>query len=404
MEAQAPMKARLPVLVLCAAVPLVACGSAGSSPSAASDAAVTGSDGTSPDALAGDALGSTDGTSIDAAEGNAGSDGSAPADAGPLEWTLLPFDGGTFPSVAEVDFVDVWGRAANDLYVVGQHPVLQGCTAATCTWWAGPFIIHSTGDGNWSEQTIVAPDGGTASFPAPAYVNGIWGTAEEGYAVGDLGIVLHSSGGVWVTGDSGTSVSLKGISGTGPNDIYAVGAAGTILHSSDGSTWTAQDSGTTVSLFRIWGSGPSDVYAVGQNGTILHSKGDGSWTREASNTTNDIHGIWGSSPSNVYALGLQQVLRSTGDRTWTQEAAFTGIYFYSLWGSGPADINIGSWYTEKGPTYSGIYRSVGDGQWVSQLVQATASDPNSSYFWGIWGSGPGDVYAVGDRGHILHRP
>ena len=52
--------------------------------------------------------------------------------------------------------------------------------------------------------------------------------------------------------------------GSGPNDVFAVGANGTILHSTnDGASWHAQTSGTTQTLYGVWGSGPNDVFAVG---------------------------------------------------------------------------------------------------------------------------------------------
>ncbi|MCI0457632.1 MAG: hypothetical protein L0Z62_11730 [Gemmataceae bacterium] len=70
---------------------------------------------------------------------------------------------------------------------------------------------------------------------------------------------------------SGTgSDGLIGVWGSGPNDVYAVGDNGLILHSSDqGATWAPEVSGTTSNLTGVWGSGSSIVYAVGANGTIL---------------------------------------------------------------------------------------------------------------------------------------
>ena len=64
---------------------------------------------------------------------------------------------------------------------------------------------------------------------------------------------------------------LSAIWGSGRGDVYAVGLAGTILHSANGETWSAQTSGVSVPLEALWGSGNEDIYAVGYNGTILHS-------------------------------------------------------------------------------------------------------------------------------------
>jgi hypothetical protein len=66
-----------------------------------------------------------------------------------------------------------------------------------------------------------------------------------------------------------TANDLRGVWGSGPTDLYAVGLAGTLLHG-DTNALQPAPSGTQVPLFAVWGSGPSDVYAVGGSGTILH--------------------------------------------------------------------------------------------------------------------------------------
>jgi hypothetical protein len=90
--------------------------------------------------------------------------------------------------------------------------------------------------------------------------------------------------------------------GSGPNDVFAGGAAGIILHY-NGTAWTAMASGiTSSSINSIWGSGPKDVFAVGDYGTILHYDGN-AWTAMDSGTAQWLYGVWGSSPNNVFAVG-----------------------------------------------------------------------------------------------------
>ena len=80
----------------------------------------------------------------------------------------------------------------------------------------------------------------------------------------------------WTPQAAGTTQALYGVWGSASNDVFAVGLAGVIQHSSnDGASWQAQTSGTTQELFGAWGSGPNDVFAVGSNGVILHSANDG---------------------------------------------------------------------------------------------------------------------------------
>lgn len=74
---------------------------------------------------------------------------------------------------------------------------------------------------------------------------------------------------------SGSTAMLFGLWGSGADDIWAVGDGGTILHY-DGMVWSAVSSGTTESLYGVWGNGRYDLWAVGDSGTILHFDGT-SW-------------------------------------------------------------------------------------------------------------------------------
>ena len=62
------------------------------------------------------------------------------------------------------------------------------------------------------------------------------------------------------------------------------------------------------SLGDVWGSGPDDVFAVGA-GTILHYDGT-TWTNMASNSKMGGGAVWGSGPNDVYAVGPNVILRS----------------------------------------------------------------------------------------------
>ena len=92
--------------------------------------------------------------------------------------------------------------------------------------------------------------------------------------------------------------------GSAPNDVFAVGAQGTILHY-DGATWTAMISPTTRFLRAVWGSSGTDVIAVGGGGTIVRFDGT-SWTAQTSGTTETLRGVWGAPETpapGVFAVG-----------------------------------------------------------------------------------------------------
>jgi hypothetical protein len=225
---------------------------------------------------------------------------------------------------------------------------------------------------------------------------------------------------------SGTNISLFGIWGSGPADIYAVGGNGSptdriILHSTGDGNWVPQaiPDGFYGRPIRLWGSGPHDVYIVGdQDSTaILHSTGDGTWVSQAtgamqgdqSNQVTGLIGLWGSGSGDVYAAGLggygpagtNTVFRTTGDGTWTPETAGPRGTLFGIWGSGPGDVYAVGVYAVGESPHDGpgtILHSTGGGAWVPQTIGTTAG------LHAVWGSGAGDVYAVGQQGTILHHP
>ncbi len=92
--------------------------------------------------------------------------------------------------------------------------------------------------------------------------------------------------------------TLHGIWGYSSDNIFAVGANGTILNY-NGSAWESMNSNTTEWLYDIWGSSPDNIFAVGDAGTILHYDGT-SWSKMESGTYKQLTSIWGSSPDDIF--------------------------------------------------------------------------------------------------------
>jgi hypothetical protein len=238
------------------------------------------------------------------------------------------------------------------------------------------------------ESSVAPPD--ASARPDSSIGSGGVGRGFAGCA--DAGDTLST----WSCIPSGTIQDLHRVWGTGRTDVWAVGAAGTILHF-NGSAWSGIPSGTARDLYGVWGSRPDDVWAVGQS-TILHFNGS-VWA--ASATTNriaDLFGIWGSGPSDVWAVGDKGVLEHWNGSTWRDTG--TGLLigmtqtFRGVWGSGPSDVwAVGQTCQASGP-------SQGCGQDSLQHWNGSAwSIPYSGPTFGfvdVWGSGPGDVWAVGN--------
>jgi len=252
----------------------------------------------------------------------------------------------------------------------------------------------------------------------------------------------------WTAHSSGQANDLFAVAGA-PGDVFAVGAKGTIVHSTDfGASWQAVNnpsgmaplsaawqlpggveawaSGETADLLSssggasgpfsfvqaptagfnltgFWGSTSGDRYAVGfdrGSGTtefgILHSSG-GAFT----DVSPDVPGgglaksyaVWGSSSADVYVVGDNgTIMHSSGDpASWGQQQTGVPFALYGVWGSSASDVYAVG-------TGGCILHSGGGGasSWVARTSNTTVT------LRAVWGSSAGDVYAVGDGGTILH--
>ena len=177
-------------------------------------------------------------------------------------------------------------------------------------------------------------------------LHAVWGSvADNVYAAGTNGAILHYGGSAWSIMNSPTTGDLNGIWGLSGNDIFAVGSVSyknithyltpTIIHY-DGTTWNKMPvmvlcSFSSVGSFRsdlfvaegqdnfsqiihfdgtcwsyvynpihfsrfsaVWGINSSDVYAVQSRGTIAHYDST-VITAMVSGTTHELLGIWGNS-------------------------------------------------------------------------------------------------------------
>jgi hypothetical protein len=189
------------------------------------------------------------------------------------------------------------------------------------------------------------------------------------------------------------------MSGWGPGDgsLWVVGgreSAGAILRF-DANGWRQIDPGFPVPLLNwVHGTSASDVFVGGLDGTMLHFDGS-SWTAQETPVTAPVWGIWAVAPDDVWAVGGNNLFAGTpfvlhyGGAQWSLAPIPVlqrpGVYaFFKVWGSGPNDVYIvgqngailhwdGESFTEEGAGIS------------QDLI-------------GIWGTGPDDITVVGGRG------
>ena len=173
----------------------------------------------------------------------------------------------------------VWGDGPGNVVAVGGQPQ------------AGLILRYV--DGAWVGE---APPPLT---PRLSWVHGIGGKL---HAVGFFGAALRHDGAAWVREESGVDAPLWGVWGARPDELWAVGGAGTtdppVMLRGDGEGgWTPVDvaavSGESTALYKVWGRAADDVFAIGARGLVLHYDG-ASWRAEASRTTATLIGISGA--------------------------------------------------------------------------------------------------------------
>ena len=192
--------------------------------------------------------------------------------------------------------------------------------------------------------------------------------------------------------DGRSSRAIRGDLGLGPNDIYAGGGNGQMVHF-DGTKWTEQDTNPTGGehITQVWGSGPTDVYATTNANVILHSVGDGIWTRHVFPAGWGFDDVWGTSATNVYAIASSGLIHLDASGQWSSRQTAGGSYgIQDLWGIAADDLWGVSYYGQVWHSAPGLRR-----------VQDLRTELGVRELHDIWASGPNDIYVVG-RDCILH--
>lgn len=342
-------------------------------------------------------------------------------DAG-ASWSPIPGTIPTIPSSSDNQLFGVWASSANDVYA-GTYVGIVRWNGST---WSLPAQASQP---NAMHQAVWTPGGSTVfavGYVSNAAMNGTEGAISRS----------TDGGATWTTTrfpPPGSFGRLNGVWGSSAANVYAVGdngATGFAVRTTDGgANWQpialpAVPAGRV--LTGVWGSGPNDVYIAGTqtdavtgrtDALILRSTDDGA-TWSVSLLANapakrSLAGIYGSSASNIYAVGREVdaanvnhglILHSTdGGASWTAVAtdssASTGLT--AVWSApGARAFAVGSHRFPGSNRTEGVILNSADGGATWEVAKRVFLGTISVEYTGIWGSGPGNVYAVNDRGLI----
>jgi photosystem II stability/assembly factor-like uncharacterized protein len=178
---------------------------------------------------------------------------------------------------------------------------------------------------------------------ASSTTNSLWGVfflpdGRNGWAVGDAGTIVHTTdaGASWATQVSATSFNLRSVWFTSSQVGYAAGYAGTVMQTQNGgATWTRNASIAASENFNhICFADSQHGWVVGANGIIARTADAGqTWTKNFP-TSNMLQGVSFSDTTNGWAVGQGGVIAGTrdGGQSWyVVQPAVTANAIYSVW-------------------------------------------------------------------------
>lgn len=273
------------------------------------------------------------------------------------------------------------------------------------------------------------------NHPPGIGIAAVWGSgANDVWLVGAAGIVDHWDGNEWTSMSVKTNWSLQAVWGTGPNDVWIVSAANKIFHSTGfagaDTTWSpvtpilaGEGLGITNVMRTIWGTSPSDIWVAGDIVPVARPGSyslEGAWRTavvddgiewapivqgETEADVPRIRGIWGSESAGIWMVGYTTMGNTPrpftahangptgpggGAPAWTQVDTQSRSLLHAVWGSGPGDVwAVGDFGTIRHFTGTTEMWSVVD-------------SPTRENLRGLWGAGPKDIWAVGEHGTLLH--
>jgi hypothetical protein len=292
----------------------------------------------------------------------------------------------------------------------GPHSIQLSGVAANCSV-AGANPRPVTVEAGATAEVIFAISCGTTSGSikvsvttsgAPTDPNGYKAKVDDK----EPGLAVPTTGNVTFTGVAAGSHKVA-LTDVAPNCSAAGGASRDVTVAAGGNvdvsfvvtcaatntqlTWRAMESGTNASMTDVWGSSATDVSAAAGS-AVLHYNGQ-TWS-ERSQQGVVIGTLWGSAPDKFFGTGTLNdtpgLFRYDG-QAWSASTfpEYERLYFWGVWGTSPTDVfAVGS---TEAPDIARVFHFDG----ASWSPMTLPGDGDSRSLSSIGGSSPRDVYATG---------
>jgi len=141
--------------------------------------------------------------------------------------------------------------------------------------------------------------------------------ASNGWAVGNLGTIIHTSdaGVNWTVQQTGTTLPLRGVSFADPMNGWAVGLNSLILHTSDGgATWRKQfkNNGLSDHFIAVDFPDANNGWVVNSQGEVYRTADGGqSWLRDRRGSGKTLNSLFFLDATTGWAVGFNgQIIHS----------------------------------------------------------------------------------------------
>lgn len=221
----------------------------------------------------------------------------------------------------------------------------------------------------------------------------VWGVGPKNvWAVAGSHVRHYVSGTTWTSVESGsmtgTYLDVGGPTGTtGTQDVWVVGDH---IDSYFNNQWSGVGFGSLVtgpatSVLRV---GPREVVVGAQNGVFQFKVGGTEWTARGVWPGGVVAGLWSEAGDLFATTGSSLCTLPGGSSTWScDDTGLSGLNRGFATGSGAAIVQ---------------FITSADGIVRSSAGSASRVHGSGTAFHGVWGSGPSDVFFVGDGGSIVH--
>ncbi|MDH5491402.1 MAG: hypothetical protein OEY14_05560, partial [Myxococcales bacterium] len=172
--------------------------------------------------------------------------------------------------------------------------------------------------------------------------------------------------------------------------------------SDDGSWREAFDASATGWLMNVWGPSPEELFIPGgtpTRGLIMHYDGERFSELALGIDVPLLNWCHGFGPSDVTVVGNAGTVLHFDGSAWSQQPTPTDQDLWGVWGSAPDDLwAVGG----KGLLEGQATILHFDGSsWQAETLPVLAR-PRVYAFFKVWGSSASDVWVVGQRGAVLH--